>query len=357
MCKLKLGGPSGKKKYKRHPTSLSEKRFFFNFKMDIVTTDPSPRGLTVGAVLEQGWRHRRLIREIGQRAYNYITSSTAPGLSELRGQGAANRIIARAARYQINRTSHLGRQRRIMGARTRPGWRKTRGAWKKRRQGAGRSSYAANNIRTAGFLGIVKKFLDVSHSSSLATDASACMEDPSTMLCLNAPAEGTGASQRSTRNVKFTDLHINGYIEFPQLGSTSNYDTPGYCKIWVVMDTQTNGAQMTSDQLLLDIGTAGFDILSQRNLENTDRFKVLAELTVREGDRAAVWDGTDQRTSGKFVPFEIHRKLNMRTKFVTTGTGATIADIQDNSIHVLALATDVGSTNIAYTSRIRYYDG
>lgn len=212
------------------------------------------------------------------------------------------------------------------------------------------------NLRTAGFAGKESKYIDYSHSVDIPTgriDASDL--DPATYLCLNAVSQGTGNQQRMGLRSTCTSISIQGHVTFPVANPVGS--TTGYAKLWLLIDTQTNGAQATGEEFLT--GPATNQVISHRNLENSHRFKTLKQITVCANSPSAYWDGVDQAGPEIVVPFEIHHKFKkpLQTRYLSTGD--TVADVADNSIHLFGLSPQTNGNNssagIVFMSRCRFY--
>lgn len=221
------------------------------------------------------------------------------------------------------------------------------------------------NGRTGGYVGLEKKFFDVSRSSaiSVATDASGGEVDPVAINCLNAPAQGDGESQRDGRQISMDSLTVKGTITInPQAGQT-NLDPMPDIFIAIVLDKQTNAAQLNSEDVFENpAGDNRLNAQPFRNLEWTKRFRVLKTMRVTAGDFASgvipVNNNAvnDFNSTGVTVPFSCHIPLRgMLVNFVSGITSTTVTAIADNSLHVIAYQTSnaYGAT-IAYTSRLRF---
>lgn len=215
------------------------------------------------------------------------------------------------------------------------------------------------NLRTAGFLGIEKKFMDTNNSGAgIPPDAVAGAEmDNTTMLCLNGIAQGDGESQRDGRKVTITRIDVHGTVVYRH-PSTEDNALPEV-RILLVLDTQTNGAQFNSEDVLV---TGGEAVEGFRNLQHSTRFRVLAETWVKprgSGDAIAYNStATDEivRCTDYRFPFKFGKDLNLSVTY--KDTGATVASITDNSLHIMAIKGGgnygSGQPTLAYSSRIRF---
>lgn len=201
----------------------------------------------------------------------------------------------------------------------------------------------ALNRRTGGFLAIEKKFVDLFFSGAIATSLTGAEADP-TALCLNAIVQGDGESQRDGRQVILNSVQVKGFVEIP----AGTVNTDRVVEVYVVMDTQTNGAQLNSEDVLVDAAGGSQAVNCFHNLQYSKRFKVLKHQRFDMPGYSA-WNGTSfaQVTSA----FDWYIKLpNVKVNF--TGTTGTVSTIADNSIHVIAVSSQ--SANLRYSSRVRF---
>jgi len=215
-----------------------------------------------------------------------------------------------------------------------------------------RARLRKRNMRTAGFLGIETKFYDtgIAGTAIVATAAGAEMDPTPNILCLNAITQGDGESQRDGRKVILKSLQIKGMINADAVANAADPPAGRLIRILVVQDKQTNGAQLNSEDVIKD---AGFlDVLSMRNLQYSKRFVVHYDKVIRMIPTATMEDGANtSSTSYANQGFKFFKNLNVPVNF--TSTTEAIANITDNSFHVIALANDTGC-NLFYQSRVRF---
>lgn len=238
------------------------------------------------------------------------------------------------------------------------------------RKGPGAAVKAVANYRTGGYVGAEIKFLDYSRALSTVSNAANLttgMIDPITILCLNAPEQGSGPSNREGRKILMKSIHINGTIQFvPQFDNTVVPTIPDVF-IALVLDTQTNKAQMESEDCYTNPGTQlALTTAPFRDLEYTSRFKVLKTLHLSGPDLDLdITGASGHETIGKYRHFSMHRKLwSIPVTYVGNASPNTVANIMDNSLHLLAFTN--GATNnsdttgievkMAYNARLRFSD-
>lgn len=224
----------------------------------------------------------------------------------------------------------------------------------------GRSSL---NRRTGGFIGTEKKFIDYEYIEQAVPATLAGSEaDPTTVGaqtsvgCLNAVAQGDGESNRDGRKMLMKAIQINGVLQLGQT-ETTGLNSPHFVHIALVLDTQTNGAQLSAEQVFNDPTSALIDAYTFRNLQYASRFRVLASKKITLQSQIAASDVGDAFRSGAVLkPFSINKKLNMAV--LHNGTTASVTNITDNSLHLICVRSTTqsgtGSVLLSYTSRLRF---
>jgi len=220
------------------------------------------------------------------------------------------------------------------------------------------------NGRTGGFVGLEKKFFDTSLQSAInsPTDATGGEEDPTTLNCLNCPAQGDGESQRDGRQISMHSINIKGNVFIPAQTNQTAADVVPDIFIALVCDKQTNGSQMNSEDCFTN-PAANNSLAAQpfRNLEYVQRFQVLKTVRIASkniaGAMQPVFDGTNIEVQGAQIPFSMYVNLKgMKVNFISGQTSSVIAAIADNSLHVIAYASNASSLGptIQYASRLRF---
>jgi len=185
----------------------------------------------------------------------------------------------------------------------------------------------------------------------------------------SVPVRGDGPSNFSGRGVRIKSWCVRGSFLL------SNEDVMAYpCSgrlafIALVLDTQTNGTQCTSQQIFTNPGNTVAAMCSPHvNLLNSDRFVILARKTVEVNPQTlSIYflvppDVPEYQQSGVRVPFEFFVPLDLPVLYKSFGS--QIADVIDNSLHVVmfqsyydaTLALHYASVSGGYSSRIRFLD-
>lgn len=176
--------------------------------------------------------------------------------------------------------------------------------------------------------------------------------------CLFAPKVSAALNGRIGRKVLIKKVKLTGVINVPTHSAQATGDAGTKIRAMLVLDQQTNASAMTSAQLLNDAGNALTTISSFQNPNNFGRFKVLKDKTFFLGDLAMTGAAAAIEQSGTVIPFKMSYvfKRGLRVDFNATN-GGTVADIIDNSLHVVCGANNVQLIpSLSYYSRVSYVD-
>lgn len=211
-----------------------------------------------------------------------------------------------------------------------------------------------------------KKFFDATYSVFIptSTDASGGEVDPPTLLSLNCPSQGDTPTQRDGRSISMDSIDVRGVVTCGAQSQT-NPDVVPDVLIALVLDLQTNGAQLRSEDVYTNPGATGSNpsVLATcvfRNLSYASRFTILASRRITPTDFAGAIQPIDSgsvRQQGAVVPFSLHADLRgMKTNFIAGETDSTIGAIADKSVHLIAYTSDDGTQPVLrYNSRLRFW--
>lgn len=229
-------------------------------------------------------------------------------------------------------------------------------------------SVGIKNVRTGGLLGLEVKFLDAPRTlTAIASpaDATGGEMDPSSVItgCLSAPAQGDGPSNRDGNRIAMKSIYITGLISIAGQSALAALNAEVFPTVFLalVLDTQTNAAQLNSEDVFTNPNASG-DTAAQplRNMSFTNRFKVLKTLTIPGSRFFAVASNnaaaTTISTTGCHLPFSLSKNLGgLKVQFTTGSTTADVAGVIDNSLHLIAYCSSTASNpTIAYNSRLRF---
>lgn len=211
------------------------------------------------------------------------------------------------------------------------------------------------NRRTGGFSGIESKFFDT-NVAGLAFSTSWISMPPSVPTnvdCISSPGVGTSESQHIGRTFNMQSIFVRGQVALP---ATEDQGAPVADIVWriiIVMDTQTNGAEVTA-ATVVDAGTNGTQAF--RNLQHSTRYKILYDtgrrlLKPSGQTNAGVVD--KYTNAGAVAFFNFNKVFKVPIKVRTTADDAKVGSIADYSIAVIGIASDT-NLDLSFTTRLRY---
>lgn len=223
-----------------------------------------------------------------------------------------------------------------------------------------RTRRTASNIRTAGFLGIEHKFYDtflkdrVLTSSATATGG---VHDPSVTSMISTPPQGTNASSRDGKKIVIESIQISGRVIMAEKTGLANLDTVPTIFIALVEDHQSNGAQMSSQEAFVN-PSASLSLTTHpfKSLLRSARFTTHKVWMIEPPmPSAASFGGVNSsQMMGQQVSFDLFKKVQIPVNF-NGGTTADIANVVDNSLHIIAWSSDTSWPAImSYNARIRF---
>ncbi len=154
--------------------------------------------------------------------------------------------------------------------------------------------------------------------------------------------QNTTETGRIGRKITLRSIHVQGTIT--QATSAAGNVTSNQIKLWVVLDTQTNGAEFVFADFL---ETA--DIDSFRNLSNRGRFRVLASKNMQFNAQAG--ENADFGQVQRPLSFNISKNCPIEY----SGVLGLITEVKTNNIYVIAIARNVTpAISWEFNTRIRF---
>lgn len=178
--------------------------------------------------------------------------------------------------------------------------------------------------------------------------------DPTTFNTLIVPVTGSAINQRIGRDIRVMKIKIRGVVGCAAQAAQATADAASTIRLMLVLDTQTNAAQMTSAQLMTDQAAADTTIFSFQNLNNFGRFRVIKDkifmLQAPTTFNDAAGTGAQYGIKRTFK-WNVKFRVPVRIRFNATN-GGTVADIVDNSFHIVC-GTDANGLAplLSYVSR------
>lgn len=212
------------------------------------------------------------------------------------------------------------------------------------------------NLRSGGFVGQELKYFDTSRANGTMvapTDAAGAELDPAAS-CLFSPTQGTGATNRDGRRTIMKSIQFTGNVRCDAQIDQTGADVASLYYVAIVMDMQTNATQMASEDCFHNPGASALTAANPlRDLERNSRFKVLKVFQGRLQQPIMTYDGTNVEQSGMTIPLRWYGKLDIPVEHIADG--GTVADIQDNSLHVIAYCSSTSAVpKLNYNCRVRF---
>lgn len=206
---------------------------------------------------------------------------------------------------------------------------------------------------------VERKYFDSSYSAPIlqAADFQGCEADPTTLNTLFVPATGDDINNRVGRKVSVLSIKIKGTVSIAPGTAVDPTNVPASIRCVLVMDKQTNSAQLNAEDVINSSGVA-YDMF--QNTGFFGRFEVLKDKRMQisnvNGVRNAA--GSAVTRQGVIRPFKITHKFRkpIKIRFNSTTT-SVVGAIVDNSFHMLAnTLSDDFAPVLTYTCRTTYID-
>jgi len=204
---------------------------------------------------------------------------------------------------------------------------------------------------------IEEKFLDipiVGVNLSGSSDASGGELQPTGVVtgCLSAPAQGDGASDRDGKKIIIHRCCVNGLVSIAPQSAQSTCDYIPYIFLALIQDKQTNSATVVSEQVFSNPSGNAQCAEPFINKSYESRYNVLDKTILKipvpavNGDVAAA----NVIQSGMQLPFNLEWIGSMMVNFKTGTTTADVANVTDNSIHLIGYTSSSTMLPAVYAS-------
>lgn len=232
---------------------------------------------------------------------------------------------------------------------------------------AGQAMRQANRAPAAraavfrNYLAMETKFYD---TAKIATNVAASIAltggeyDPALPAgsdCISAPGQGDTSQNRDGKKIILKNVQIKGLINRPLTEDGVNPPLADTINVYLVQDTQTNGQATNSEDVYKNgTGDVNGTACAIRNLDFGPRYRVLKHETFDMSARTMSAEGDNlHSTAGIDTPFDWFVDLKDLPVSFNAGTTPVVANVIDNSLHVIAFST-AGLCSITYNARIRF---
>jgi len=189
-----------------------------------------------------------------------------------------------------------------------------------------------------------------------STDWTGTELDPTTLNTLFAPSEGAAINQRIGRKVNVHKIKIRGVIFHDVAADQADAIPNPLIRVILYKDCQTNATQTQGEEVMNNDGATITVLMSNfQNPANFGRFQVLKDRVYQS--RTIVM-GTDGASTNSIAAGDIPFKMNIRYKVpvqvhFNATNGGTVADIVDNSWHIIATKSGTGfASSMSYCCRV-----
>lgn len=176
-----------------------------------------------------------------------------------------------------------------------------------------------------------------------------------TPLCI--PTIGADMQNRIGRKIQIKSFYVRGYISTIKAaaGGVAGTTAAQQVRMIVLADLQPNGVLLTPTDVL---GTS-FQVQSQLNLNNRDRFKVYTDKTfVFDPYQYGTVSGSSvSSATNQIRQVKVYKKINLETVFNGSSTGG-IADISSGALYIMFIGSQASTEACApyISTRVRYSD-
>lgn len=187
------------------------------------------------------------------------------------------------------------------------------------------------------------KFLD--NAVSFTVDAT--NEIPATgQLC--AIAQGDGQSNRDGRKVIIKSILVTGRAQLNPAAATTG---TALSYVWLVQDTQANGAVATvADDNTGIFTTAGANAsLAVRCLANSDRFKILKKWIIEQNSTA----GVSAAYNVVNTPINYYMKCHIPVEYDASAATGAIGTIRSNNVFLVSGTSGPSDDQVDITATVR----
>jgi len=207
------------------------------------------------------------------------------------------------------------------------------------------------------------KYFDTGLASTALTSAATWAGtevDPATYDTLCVPIKGAGINERIGRKISVKKIKIKGAITVAAQTVQAAADPGQAIRLVLYQDKQTNATQAQGEEVFAapQIASAENATASFQSLNNFGRFRVLKDKIFNIGDLniTALPAGVAQSGARRNFKINYTFKKPITVHFNQTN-GGTVADIVDNSFHILCRTTNAAlAPAIFYEARCVYYD-
>lgn len=194
-------------------------------------------------------------------------------------------------------------------------------------------------------------------TTAIATDSgwSGTEVNPSATSMISTPALGDAGSNRDGQTIRIKSISVKGNVQRAIQEAAVDPAVGATCWVALVLDKQTNGAQLNGEDVLSNVSAATLGLPGFRNLLFAKRFQILRMIPLELNFNGATSTAANVFSAdGVNKSFDIYVPCDIEVNF-NSGTTASVVNVVDKSVHLLANSTVTGLF-ISYAARIRFTD-
>lgn len=220
----------------------------------------------------------------------------------------------------------------------------------------------ASRRRRAPVRRIEVKYYDTAFSANMVapTDSAGGEYDPTVTSMISTPAQGDTSINRDGAQIRIKNVHVKGSIQRSYFEAIVNPPEAMEAYLALVLDKQTNGAQMNSEDCFTNTTAAAIGATEcMRNMAFRSRFQILKSQKFDLSFKSLSHVAADLFSGdGTSIPFDWFIDLKDLVVNFNTGTTASVVNVVDNSLHIIGFCNTVipAAPVLTYNARIRFTD-
>lgn len=237
---------------------------------------------------------------------------------------------------------------------------------KKRRVTAKKKSRPRTNVRTGGFTGLNKKYVDTyckGFAITSPTDASGGEVDIFSVVGGEVQADHftpctlqSTETGRTSDEIRILSLQLKGTVTCAAQANQTEADIGTKIYMAIVLDTQTNGSRISSEEVFENPSALALNAASPlRDMQRTKRFTVVKSWELEFDNPSLTYDGTNIEQSGLIKSFDCYINMDIVQQWISSSYA--ISNINDNSLQFIAYTSSTAlAPTIQFNARVRFVD-
>lgn len=228
-----------------------------------------------------------------------------------------------------------------------------------------KKKYPKTNTKSNNYSNISKKYVDSWNTGTAIPNNTTCASgeiDASTgvgalsQLC--GVVNNATETSRTGDKVRYTSIHVIGTVTCAAQADQTATDLATNVYVAIVLDTQTNGAQLNSEDVFTNpSATASLCSSPVRDMQYSKRFKVVKTWSCNFNNPSIAYDGSNMEQSGMIENFDLFINCDVIQQYTDANSTGLVTGVLDNSFHLIAFASSTAlAPTIQYNCRARFID-